>query len=320
MKKWKNFLLIGAVCTLFALPVHAAENDLFQAEPIPTEAPTITPEPIVTPQPEKKNGWVTLKDGIRKRYYKDGVLLKGMQKINGKTYYFFKNSGTMATKWRTLNGKKYYFGTNGVRREGLVKIDKKYYFFNSKGILQTGTVKANGKTYYLTDEGVAEAKKIGSAYYHPNGRPMTKTEGYEYETLLRARKIVSQVTTSSMSQSQKLEKCFRWVMSKYYKTVRPFTKPDGWIALYANDHFLNGRGNCFSDACAFAYLAKALGYKEVYVCVDSRKTDGTGSGHSWAEINGLVYDPLFAEAKSFSRHYGVTYGVYPLSPLIKEAV
>lgn len=320
MKKWKSILLISAVCALCAFPVQASEVDSAPAIPIPTEGPTVTPQPtVIPPKPAEKNGWVTLSRN-RKRYYRNGKLLKGMHKIEGKTYYFFEDSGTMATKWRTIKGKRYYFGTNGVRRQGVQKIGKRWFFFYPNGVMRDkGPVNYKGRTYYLDKNGAIEARKRGSIYYHADGTRMKKAEGYEYETLLTARKIVNQITNSSMSKSQKLETCFRWVMSKYYRIVRPFTKPEGWIAEYANDHFKKGSGDCFSDASAFAYLAKALGYKKVYVCVDDTKTDGTSEGHCWAEINGLVYDPLFAEAKSFSRNYGVTYGVYPLSPLLKEA-
>lgn len=73
-----------------------------------------------------------------------------------------------------------------------------------------------------------------------------------------------------------------------------------------------------ADASAFAYLAKALGYKNVYVCTDGYRNDE--NSHGWAEINGRVYDPLFAEAKSYSRNYGVRYGVYPLSPVMRVKI
>lgn len=69
---------------------------------------------------------------------------------------------------------------------------------------------------------------------------------------------------------------------------------------------------------AFAYLAKAIGYTNIYVCTDS---DGTwGLAHSWAEINGLVYDPLFAEAKNYNKYYGAPYGVYELHPILHVAL
>lgn len=82
-----------------------------------------------------------------------------------------------------------------------------------------------------------------------------------------------------MTQEQKLKACFDWVIKKPYVMRRKFVNEPGWPALYANDHFLLGGGNCESDACAFAYLAKAIGYTNIYVCTDS---DGTwGLAHSW---------------------------------------
>ena len=103
---------------------------------------------------------------------------------------------------------------------------------------------------------------------------------------------------------EKFETCFRWVMYQhYYDTRRIFYNQTAWPALYANDYLiLSGKGgDCFSDACSFAYLAKALGYTNIYVCVDTTATDG--SGHCWAEIGGRVYDPLFAEAKSYYGYF-----------------
>lgn len=122
-----------------------------------------------------------------------------------------------------------------------------------------------------------------------------------------------------MSKSQKLETCFRWVMKRYYRTWRRFSQGGkAWYAVHANDHFERGCGDCIADASAFAYLAKALGYKNVYVCTDGYRNDE--NSHGWAEINGRVYDPLFAEAKSYSRNYGVRYGVYPLSPVMRVKI
>lgn len=197
---------------------------------------------------------------------------------------------------------------------GLQKIGKKYYYFNKYGAMQIGTVKEKKTTYYLNDKGTLEAVQKKSILYYANGKKMTKTDAQDFRTLQTAKSIVKQITNSRMSQGEKLKKCFDWVISKPYVTRRTFSNVKGWPAVYANDHFLLGGGNCFADAAAFAYLAKALGYQKVYVCVDC---DGSGGrGHSWAEINGLVYDPLFAEAKSYSGNYGVPYGTYPLHPIL----
>lgn len=213
----------------------------------------------------------------------------------------------------TKKGNRQYY-RKGRFVTGLQKIGKKYYYFNKFGALKTGIVKDKKTTYYLNDKGILEAYQKRSSWYFAPGKKMSKTDAQDFKTLQTAKSIVKQITNSNMSQGEKLKKCFDWVMAKPYVTRRTFANVKGWPAIYANDHFLLGGGNCFADAAAFAYLAKALGYQNVYVCVDC---DGSGGrGHSWAEINGLVYDPLFAQAKSYSGNYGVPYGTYQLSPIL----
>lgn len=158
--------------------------------------------------------------------------------------------------------------------------------------------------------------------YDKNGKKVKAETAIAVEsaaTLERAKQIVASITNPGMSSSQKLKACFDWVISKPYMTWRKFENTPGWPALYANDHFIRGRGNCHADASAFAYLAKALGYTNVYVCTDA---DGTtwDTPHSWTEINGLVYDPLFAEAKNYYRYYGVSYRTYELSAVLHIAI
>ena len=59
-------------------------------------------------------------------------------------------------------------------------------------------------------------------------------------------------------------------------------------------------------------------YKNVYVCADAVQSNN--NAHAWCEINGYVYDPLFAEAKSYSKYYGATYGSYGLYPVLKYKI
>ena len=172
-------------------------------------------------------------------------------------------------------------------------------------------------------EVIDEAQKKGNTLYYADGKKMSSQKAYEYETLQRAKNVVSKITTSGMSKGKKFQTCFNWVIKHNYSTKRIFMNQTSWPALYANDYLVDSNtvghgGNCFSDACAFAYLAKALGYKNVYVCVDTNKVGG--SGHCWAEIGGLVYDPLFAEAKNYSKYFGATYRTYGLSAIRKVAI
>lgn len=325
---------------------------------ISPEAPEVTPTPTAVPRPVPENGWYTAENG-KKQYYKKGNFVVGIQKIEKTVYGFDKEGYLLTSSWITEGGKKYrtdksgkiiknklvtvekkvyylgsdgamfkgwkkfkqgssYFDSKGVRVTGLKKIGKKSYYFNSKGIMQTGTVKVKTTTYYLSDKGVLEAKKVNNKYYDANGKAMSKVKSQDFETLQRAKTIAAKITTSKMTKSQKLKKCFDWVISKPYRTRRTFSNFSGWPAVYANDHFVLGSGNCLADAAAFAYLAKAIGYKDVYVCTDcDGRTPGT---HGWTEIGGLVYDPLFAEAKNYSKYYGARYGVYGLHAVLHIAI
>ncbi len=263
-----------------------------------------------------KKGWKAFKTG--KSYFgSNGVRVTGLKKI-GKNYYYFNKKGIMQRGWQTFKAGKSYFGAKGVRVTGLKKIGRNRYYFNRKGILQKGTVKVKSTIYYLNEKGALQASKKNGKYYHANGRAMDGLQSQDFETLQTAKSIAARITTPQMTGEQKLKACFDWVIAKPYVTYRVFGNFAGWPAVYANDHFLRGGGNCHADAAAFAYLAKAVGYKNIYVCVDS--DGGGGSGHGWAEINGLVYDPLFAEAKNYAANYGVPYGVYRLYPILHIAI
>lgn len=233
---------------------------------------------------------------------------------------------------KTAAGKKQYY-QNGTFITGLKKIGSKWYFFDNKGIMRTGTVQNGSWTYYLNSKGVLEARKKGTktwyyskkdklvkykgkgaVYYYANGKKMNAVDAADTDTTLKAQAVADGITTSKMTKAKKLKTCFAWVMAKNYKTWRKFSPKKGWPATYANDHFEKGWGECHADAAAFAYLAKALGYTKVYVCNDCNGS--RGRDHSWAEVNGKVYDPLFAQAKSYKRNYGVSYKSYALRAVL----
>lgn len=267
-----------------------------------------------------KNSWVFYKG---KKYRADnyGTIKKNcFVKVNGK-FYSLKADGSVRKGWQKFSYGTSYFGADGAIRKGVQTIGKKTYVFSDRGILLKGTQKRGNTTYYLTDRGSVNVKKVSSGgkttYYDAAGKKMSSLKVQEFETLLRAKAIVAKITNGSMSQEQKLKACFDWVIAKPYVTRRKFSNDAGWPALYADDHFILGGGNCEADASAFAYMAKALGYTKVYVCTDS---EGRGLPHSWAEINGLVYDPLFAEAKNYNRYYGATYKTYELYPVLHIAI
>ena len=110
-------------------------------------------------------------------------------------------------------------------------------------------------------------------------------------------------TKTTDSKQKKLKKVFNWVLKhpyKRYRTLKSVQSKKGWEITFANDVYKKGQGCCVSEASAFAFLAHECGYKNVYICDDT--------GHAWTEINGRVYDTLFAEAKNYNKYYNSSYG------------
>jgi len=108
---------------------------------------------------DNSEGWGT-RDGYRYYYDKDGVSLKGVQKIKGKTYYFNRVDGAMETGWQIVDGKKCCF-------------DKKkgYELFNQ-------WVQDNGDRYFLGEDGAVKKMEwintAGKMYYVKADGKMTK--------------------------------------------------------------------------------------------------------------------------------------------------
>ncbi len=221
---------------------------------------------------------------LKTKYYYNGRIANGVITV-GKNKYGFKN-GTLKTGFQKINGNKYYFNSSGILQKNCIVGSKKtgWYYVGKKGIIDPEY--RNGITYKGKDWNVMKGKA-------------TKVSTKSDRTLFRALKIVAKITNKSMSKPTKLKVCYNYVKNSYTELnprIPHYTGND-WPILYANDMFVDGAGNCFSYAAAFAYMAKAIGYKNVYCC--------NSGGHGWAEINGLIYDP------EWSRHHSREY--YALS-------
>ena len=235
-----------------------------------------------------------------------GRMAVGWQMIGGGRYYFRKagkTKGQMLTGWQTIGRKQYYFmeagKTKGQMVTGWQTIDGKSYYFNSSGQALTGWM-IQGKTcYYFDEDGAMDPKKTVNS-----SRSGDSTGSAADKTLRRAQAIVANITTEKMTKEEKLWTCFNYVM-KTYTGRRPRTPHYcgmDWPVVYANDMFLDGSGNCFSYAAAFAYLAKACGYTNVYAC--------NSTGHGWTEIDGLIYDPEEYRNTKY-KYYGTSYSSVP---------
>ena len=141
-----------------------------------------------------RSGW---KEDAGQVQYLDyyGRPLLGWQEIQGKTYYFDADSGSMHTGWLELNGERYRMADDGAMLTGWVdtpegrfflkedgtvfsgwreteegtyyllpetgmakgwlELEQKRYYFNSQGILQSGWVALKEGQYYLGEDGAA---------------------------------------------------------------------------------------------------------------------------------------------------------------------
>ncbi len=102
-----------------------------------------------------------------------------------------------------------------------------------------------------------------------------------------------------MDRAQKLKASFDYIKTAYLEGVLhdpPYHEMD-WPVVCANDLFIYGKGDCYSYGAAYAYYAKAIGYKEVYAC--------NSGGHGWAEVEGKYYDPEWDMHHNEYNHFGV---------------
>ncbi|MCR5005211.1 MAG: hypothetical protein K6A77_04850 [Clostridiales bacterium] len=242
-------------------------------------------------------------------YYKNGALASGkVTTADGAGYYF--KEGRMQTGFIKSGSKTYYYSSAGVlQKNGIVGSKKEGYKYAGKdGAIDTsytGIVK-HGKEYWYCKKGAFDFTYNAAITYQKeswiiqNGiaKKATSTEDL---TLWRAMKVVAKITDSSMSKAEKLKVCFKYTQTNYTEMNPrvPHYHGAGWVTLYANDMFVNGRGNCFSYAAAFGYMAKAIGYTNVYIC--------NSGGHGWTEIDGKVYDPEWGKNHSDRTYYAMSY-------------
>lgn len=122
---------------------------------------------------DNDEGWGK-KDGYMYYYDKDGISLKGVQKIDGKTYYFNRIDGAMETGWQIVDGKRCYFDEKKGYQLFLqwVQDGEDWYFLSDQGpVKKSEWVNDNGRKYYLKSDGkmTKDWLKIDDDWYYFNG-------------------------------------------------------------------------------------------------------------------------------------------------------
>ncbi len=238
---------------------------------------------------------------------KSGISIK----INGKVKELNKYDGSIKKSKGNAKFKK----SSGYVKSEFFVYKKAVYYANSKGNLASGWEKIKGSYYFFgrSSYKMARNKSVEKVtltkYGVAEGGAKNKARAKSY---VKADNVMEAKTKASDSKSAKLKKCFNYVMNVGYKQYRKYKDVKGdsnWDVTFANDVFNNNLGCCVSKACAFGYLAAACGYDKVTICCDT--------SHAWTDIDGKLFDPVFAKSKGYSKNYNSSYYDYRRNAAVK---
>ena len=232
-------------------------------------------------------------------YYFDpstGRMVTGWKQVGNAWYYFDPSTGRMATGWKTVGDVWYYFDAlSGKRETGWQTIGKaRYYLDPETGAMATSWISQGGKKYYMKETGamacaevlVLDGKRQG---FSGAGDWLGEKSSLFMDAYGAAVTFVAENTDASWSKEKKLRVCFDLFATDFHEKnpwIPHYTGTD-WAEKYAYNCITTKSGNCFSYGAAFAFMARAIGYDDVYAC--------SSGGHGWAEVGGLVYDPEWTQ-------------------------
>lgn len=235
----------------------------------------------------------------------------GWQEKNGNIYYV-KRDHTLATGLLRIKGYVYYFqpsGTEGVKGRLLTgerKIKGKEYFFRTtgkagiKGRGVSGWVNLKrGRCYCIN--GKIQKNRYVEGYYVGRNGAMSRKSKHLYELV---RKTIRQQTTSKMTKSQKLRKCYQYLVSSSFTyTPKPiYLNRDSWKMDAAYEMLTTKKGKCYHFAAAFGFIAREIGYENLKI-IPGKILSVTGyyTAHSWVEMQlsgrTYIFDPSMEHGK-----------------------
>lgn len=218
--------------------------------------------------------------------------------------------------WLEIFGLKYHLSKEGYIQVGLTQIGNKTYYLYPEGKLAIGWLQLEDGLYFFQEDGtMAVNTTVGNYQIGSDGKATGLPDLQE-----RVNSIIQAVTTSNMTNDQKLFACYQYILNNSsYK--RTYDTPSGnWTGTYAMELLSTGQGNCYRYAAGFAYLAKGLGYETRVITGTIKAARGGVTPHGWVEIKlgdkWYIFDPEMQDAKGHDL-YMKTYENYPVKPLNK---
>lgn len=315
MQRIRKILAIAAisVMTVCTVPVQAENGGA---------SDTIQIQPVTV----KKSGFI--KEGTKYFFYdKKGNKLKSKWKTIQKRRYYFKADGTAAVGGTKIGKYTYVFDLQGrllkPSKSKIVQVGKQLYYVNKKGQAIKGFFKIGNKLYRGDIKGrLTKNKTVANVTFNSKGYAKNDLNA---KLKMKLMTIISRITTTEMSKSEKLYSCWRYLTSSgnfYYSTYWPDLNKKGWQREVAYNMLTTGGGDCYGFACTFAAMARELGYNP-YVVLGrvSGTRDGAADGltrHGWVMIDGAYYDPEAQFAGWYRGVYGN--GSYDISHTISRYI
>ena len=126
-------------------------NDFFQEENKSNDSGSLQSNENISNKTKSSTGWV--EENGNKYYQENGAKVTGFKTINGKTYFFSRDTtryGVMRTGQIIVDGNYYILSDNGELMTGFFEYNGNRYFANDMGIIQVGFQEVNGKTYFFS--------------------------------------------------------------------------------------------------------------------------------------------------------------------------
>lgn len=239
-------------------------------------------------------GYKTVKlDGTTYFYYfqPDGKAFTGGVKevpfgAASYTYCFGTDGRAVTDSWQTLEGKSCYFQPNGrLAKDAFVTLEDKLYYFDPNCDITTGGWFCVGDGYYFADDkgelstdSVIEGYRLDSA-----GKCATK---------YRVRQLVAEHTTADMTDQQKIEALYDWLLKNsmvyirtYEHTKSTWVWKDSWVDDMAASMLDKWGGNCYRYNSLLGLLIReATGLQVQVHHGKTRSTSGGLTYHGWATV------------------------------------
>ena len=215
----------------------------------------------------------------------------------GGTWYFLNyGSGAMATGGRAVRNVWYLFDQRGAMLTGWQADGNTWYFLDREsGAMRTGWIEEPEGWYYLQPNGAMASNAFQTSYGSwfmatPSGLWRGSPVTFDAE-------LDSYVLPVVAACGNDLRACYDYVRTQFRYVGYPhWPNYYGWEKDYALHLLRDGGGNCYSFACAFHFMAKALGYDTWTVkgYLVNRQTGGL-LDHCWVEGNVAggrhIFDP-----------------------------